>query len=152
MPLEAIKSKLANLKAFSFEAEISAIISENTDIILWLLQSQLSKGLDGEGSPVTIYGKPFYSGFTVQEKLKYGSGLGKEVGWITNYMSGAFYNSMYVVVEGDNIRVLSGIDYFPEIIKQSGIRIMKLSSPSLRIFREEVLLPQLRQRIKAYGL
>lgn len=149
MPLNNLYNRIVALQEFDVQKETIDIINENGEYMVNLLKEQLAAGKDMDGNNVTVFGRPEYSARTVFEKKEYGIGLGEVTDRITNYMTGEFYNSIYVAAIGSSFIFDSAISYFPEIIEQSGDRIMGLNARNLRKFSEEILKPQLLLRFKS---
>lgn len=148
MPLDGLKDIISDLATFSVEEEVNKLLYENSEVIIGLLQLQLSLGKDGDNKDVTINGNPFYKLSTINEKLANGDGLGKVVTHVTNYMYGGFYDGMYIVITGTSFEVFSDVPYFEDILTRSGgEKIMKLSEVSLNILMQDYILPQLNQRL-----
>lgn len=148
MPFINAFNKLTAVKRFDIIQETIRIINANGFFIAELLRSQLKEGRDADDKPVFAEYGPFYADRTVFEKERHGVGLGKHTEWVTNYMTGAFYASLKVVTSGTTFDITSDVDYFPEILRRSGKRVMELSEKSLRRFEEEILIPQLQERFK----
>lgn len=146
MPLDDFFNKIVALDNFDIQKETISIINENSEFLLNLLRGQLSRGRDGRGKPVTLFGKSEYKKVTVLFKKEFGIGLGKETDVITNYMHGYFYQEMNVKTIGDNFEVTSDVEYFRNIILRSGQDIMELDLVSLKTFSDEILIPKLQQR------
>lgn len=146
MPLNDFYNKIVALQEFDLEKEISEIIIQNSFYISGLLRTQLQEGRDGKGKLVTIFGKPYYSDLTIQDKYYHGVGLGKQTEFITNFMSGVFYASLKVRVSGNTFESYSEVDYFGEIIRRSGGVIMELDEIRLRELSEEIIIPELTKR------
>ena len=96
-----------------------------------------------------IWGNDFYAPETLAAKAHMG-GLAGEVKWITNYMSGAFYMFLYVRAKGTKFEFHSEVEYYWEIIAQSGRAIMELSPENCLRVREELIKPELDRRFKMY--
>ena len=135
-------------KIIQFDARKATIeiINENAEFLSDLLRSQLRVGKDGNGNAVTVFLNPNYHPRTVFNKLENGFGDGREVRWITNYMTGDFYASIRPITNGNVMTFTSDVPYFPSIIQQSTRIIMKLNSFNLERFKKEILIPQLKQR------
>lgn len=136
------------LRDFDFQAETIKIINENGFFLIALLRTQLAEGKDSQGKQVTVFGRPFYADRTVFNKERHGAGLGKQTDWITNYMSGAFYSQLQVITEGKAFRIDSAVPYFDEILSRSGRTIMELNKKNTQQFTKEILIPQLKARLK----
>jgi len=152
MPLDNVMKKIKALQFFDIEKETIDIINKNGYYITALLRTQLQQGKDMFGEPVTIFGRDFYADATIFDKERHGVGLGKQTEFITNYNSGAFYMSLKTVANGRTFKTESDVPYFSEILRRSGDRIMKLNNKNLGEFRNEILIPQLRQRFKELSL
>lgn len=132
------------LDSFDVASEGIKIINANAKFIIELLQSQLERGVDRYGNKVLLNGSPDYSEITKYYKRKYGVGLGREIRFVTNYMTGAFYAEMYVVTSAKKFEIESAVPYFSNIIARSGPQIMELSQANYNIFAGEILVPQLK--------
>jgi hypothetical protein len=154
MGLENAIKKLRALKTFDVKSAVAEIIIEHSEFISDLLAMQLARGLDGDNEPVFILrnGKQeyTYSYFTKELKEKYGTGLGKETRWITNYSSGAFYKELFVTVNGAIFDIKSRVPYFQKILSRSGSRIMELNQEHLEILRDQIIVPEIRKRYEIY--
>lgn len=149
MPLNNFYKQIVKLQQFNVLAETADILGINGEFIAELLREQLRAGKDGRGKNVTVFGRDYYSDATVFEKERHGQGFGKFTDWITNYMSGRFYNSIRTEVEGTTFKQISDVDYFPEILRRSGSVIMELDIQSLNRLHDEILLPELKLRFNA---
>lgn len=146
MPLTDLYEKIEKIRTFDVVAETMNIIREYSETISDILAMQLSQGKDKNNEPVTIFGRDTYRPFTIEMKERYGTGLGKVVDVITNYMSGAFYLNLFVETEGTNFNVKSDVPYFEKILERSGNKIMELNQEHLELFTTEVLYPNLQKR------
>lgn len=146
MPLLDFYNKIRVIEEFDITRESMDIIREHAPVIEELLREQMSKGIDGNNEAVTLYGEPYYKDRTVWFKTFHGSGLGKETGWITNYMTGAFYASLFTITEGTDFFIKSDISYYPKIVSRSGDALMKLTPENLQFFSQNYLIPELQQR------
>lgn len=141
--------RVANLyKSFDIVKETMQIINANGYYLLALIRLQMQEGKDADDKPVFAKYGPFYADQTVFNKERHGVGLGKNVEWVTNYMTGRFYNSLQVVTTKNTFGVESDVDYFQEILNRSGPRILQLNKKHLEEFETEILQPQLRERLK----
>jgi len=143
MPLDDFFNKIRVIEEFNIATETVRIIKDNAYFIEELLKEQLAKGIDGFKQPVTLYGSPFYKDATVWYKTFHGEGLGKETGWITNYMTGTFYRSLFVEVNGTDFFVKSNVPYYDKIVARSGEALMRLTEENLAWFSQNVVIPEL---------
>lgn len=143
MPITNAIQTLRSVRDFDVVTEAMKIINANGYYIASLLREQLALGKDSLGKPVTIFGRDFYRYRTILKKEKFGIGLGKHTEWVTNYMSGRFYNSLKVLAENNTFSITSDVPYFPEILQRSGTVIMELDEKHLTQFSNEILIPQL---------
>lgn len=150
MAFQNIIKKLRAIERFDIEQETINIINENRYYIEALLRLQLQSGKDGNNEPVTIFGRDFYKDATIFEKERHGVGLGKETGFVTNYMNGFFYSGLIAQAQGRTFEITSTVPYFTQIILRSGEQIMYLNTEHLQEFSKEVLIPQLQIRLKAF--
>lgn len=152
MPLNNLFRKISALEAFDIEKETIDIINKNGYYVSALLRLQLQEGKDANDEPVNIFGRDYYSDRTIFDK-EHGNyaPLGKQTEWITNYRTGAFYLSLHTVAQGRIFKTESDVPYFPDILKRSGDIIMKLNNKHLNEFRNEIILPELRARWRAYS-
>lgn len=124
------------------------IINESSSYLSDMIRGQLALGKDSKGGNVLLNSKNYYSDRTIFSK-EHDAGLddlARETGWITNYMSGDFYYSIYVAAIGTEFIFDSDISYFGDILQRSGEVIMELSEENIEIFKREVLYPQLQLR------
>lgn len=146
MPLNNLRNRIEKLQKFDLESSVTLIINKNSEYLADLLSIQLAQGKDADKQNVTVFGRDYYSDRTVFEKERHGSGLGKVTDRITNYMSGAFYIGLKVTANNKNFVFTSNVPYFEDILKRSGThRIIELNEEHLSQFKQEILLPQLKQ-------
>lgn len=150
MALDNLYRKIVAIQEFDIVTETVQIINANGYFIAELLRSQLRQGKDADDKPVFAEYGPYYADATVFEKERHGVGLGKHTEWVTNYMTGKFYASLKVITSGTLFAIDSDVDYFPEILRRSGTRVIELSKKSLEIFSSQILMPQLRERYKLH--
>lgn len=150
MPLNNLFKRIEALQAFDVKKETIAIINEYGWYITALLRLQLQEGKDSNDEPVTIFGRNYYKDATVFDK-EHGNypPLGKVTEFITNYKTGTFYTSLKTTASGNVFKTDSDVPYFNEIIARSGDKIMKLNVKHLKQFKDEILIPKLRERFKA---
>jgi hypothetical protein len=147
MALDFIIETLENVVNTDIDQIIQDIIVEYQTVLIDLLRFQMSKGIDADGEPLKGKHGSYYTDKTIAFKLAFGSGLGREIDRVTNYMFGDFYSEMYVVLEGDNFQIYSDVSYFEDIVTRSGYRAMELSEESLNEFRESYIIPELEKRL-----
>jgi len=146
MPLKNLFKKIVALQEFDIEEETIDIINKNSEFLSDLLATQLASGKDANNENVTVFGRDYYSDSTVFNKQRHGYGLGKVTDRITNYMSGSFYHGLGVKTSGTRFIFSSNVPYYSDILSRSGDVIMKLSYDNLLIFRNEILVPELKAR------
>lgn len=146
MPLDDFKKKIGVLSDFDIVKETMEIINLNAQYLETLLKQQLQAGRDGKNQPVTVFGRDQYRPLTIEIKQSYGFGLGAITNRITNYFQGNFYSSIFLKTSGTNFEFDSELDYFQDIIRQSGKQIMDLNKENLEIFSKEILIPELQKR------
>ena len=147
MAFTNIRKKIAQYQTFDINKEAMQIIREEHEFLEDLLKRQLAAGKDKNNNNVTINGKDFYSKFTIEIKKEYGFGIGKITDWITNNMTGEFYASIQMKTDKTKFTFDSDVPYYPDIIKRSGSVIMDLNKEHLIMFRNNVLVPELKARI-----
>lgn len=150
MSLRDVINKLKGTVQFNVEQAVLQIIDENTEFLIFLLKYQMSQGIDGDGKMTTVFGKDFYADSTVFEKERHGVGLGRETNFITNYMSGEFYESIQMTRSGSTVVFTSDVPYYEEILLRSGKNIMKFNIETTKIFEKEILNPQLKIKYEAF--
>ncbi len=141
--------KLERISRFDIAAAVTDIINSNQEYMTKILKSQLASGKDANNEAVTVFGNDFYAPETLAAKSQIG-GLGGETRWITNYMSGAFYRFLYVRARGTKFEFHSDVEYYWEIIAQSGRAIMELSPENCARVSNELIKPELDRRLKEY--
>jgi hypothetical protein len=149
MGYEDIISRIKKVQEFDPVAETMDIIEKNADFIKELLRGQLASGRDGQGKPVTLFGRDFYADSTIFYKERHGVGIGKITDHITNYDSGTFYSMLKVRTAESVFEITSDVEYFNDIIARSGSVIMELDSVNMARLANEVVIPQLKQRFNS---
>jgi hypothetical protein len=135
--LTQLEEFIKNLESFSIEEETKKIVYVEDEEILALVRGQMSLGLDGNDEPITWEGRTFYKPFTIQVKKAFGSGLGAETEWITLYMTGEFYASLYVNYSNGKFQVLSRDQKYPVIRLKSGQDILELNTVNLETIQNQ---------------
>lgn len=148
MALTNIKKRLKAVIGFDAKAETVAILEQEKDVLIYLLQNQLKYGFDGDDNQVTVFGRTSYADDTIYEKRQMDNELARETRWITNYMYGDFYRMMKVEISADTYSIMSDVTYYEDILAQSGDRIMVLGEDSKAALREQILIPKLKERYK----
>lgn len=120
--------------------------------IVKMVQSQLAKGFDGNDERVylTRRGQKTYNyaRYTLWRKDVFGQGIGSITDHITNYMSGQFYNSLYVQFNGDDdFEVKSNNTLIWLIKERSGDAIINLSYESEQYLYQNEIAPDIQQVI-----
>lgn len=149
MPLDDFQNTIDKLTAFDFGQELQTIVEENVDKLAPLIKEQLAEGIDGEDRPNTIFGRAGYSPKTVEIKETNGEGLGAVTDRITNYMTGAFYNSLEVKTEGDLFEADSDVPYFGDITLYSSPELLDVDESNRQEFADDVTLPAIKEALLA---
>lgn len=137
---------------FNLSKEIEIVIKKHELVIVKMVRAQLASGIDADKKKVRIGKSLKYKASTIRRK-KSMKGLASVTTHITNYMSGYFYNYMYVSAKGSAFEVKSHVDYFGAIISRSGKRIMDLTNENRIYFVENILNPEILKRYKQfYGI
>lgn len=144
MPFDGLQNLISKLDAFDFGAELETIVEENKDKIPDLIRKQLEAGKDGNDVPNTIFGRSGYSPKTVEIKRANGVGLGAITDRITNYMTGAFQESLEVKVSGQVFEADSDVSYFGDITLYSSPELLFVDEENRREFANEVTIPGIR--------
>lgn len=153
--IRELEDAAARIAAFDFRKEAIEIMIENQEVLLALLQVQMSKGVDADGKPITLKkkGKPpgaYYELPTIRKKEEYGNPpLGDIVDRVTLFFTGDFYYSMYANITGTEIQIFSNVAYEQEIYDKITDRTMELSAQSMELFKRDYLQPQLAARWQA---
>ena len=149
--LEGLKKFIENLKKFSAPKEVEKEVRVEVQEIVKMVQRQLALGVDGNSNKVYLirYGIEHYdyAPRTIRNKSQIG-GLGSFTDHITNYMSGRFYNSLFVeVYNGGSFEVMSNSPLIEIIKERSGPDIIKLSRESEQYLFEHQIAPDLQETI-----
>jgi hypothetical protein len=94
MAFADLQNKISSLSAVDFGEELFSIIDANTQLLADMQREQMATGLDANNEPVLATTGAGYTPYTIQVKKAIGVGLGAETSVVTNYMTGAFYNSL----------------------------------------------------------
>ena len=140
------------LKGFLARQEMKKEITIERAEIVKMVQSQLARGLDGNGEQVYLIRNGqrhlTYSPRTIKNKRARGSGLSSITDHITNYMSGNFYRSLYVFVfDNGEFEIRSRSGLIEIIKKRSGEDIIELSPESERFLFQNKIAPDLQKTI-----
>lgn len=144
MALTDFKERIGKLQSFDFGAELEIIVSENVERLPDLIRKQLEEGLSGDGKPSTIFGSTTYSPLTVEIKQSEGIGLGGVTDRITNYMTGAFYESIRMVMDGQLLDADSDVSYFGDIRLYSSEALLEVSPENRLEFAETITMPAIK--------
>lgn len=144
MPLDNFHALIVSIEEFDIRKETIDIINNSQEYLTELLKDQLALGKDGNKEEVEVFGHTYYSQRAKKEK-KNVEGLGGNIEWITNYMTGAFYANMRVDAAGTKFTFSSSVGYFDQILVQSGEVIMELNIDHLEQFSNEILKPRLQE-------
>lgn len=141
MPLQDFENKIKALTEFDFATEMNKVIDDNAPVIADKIKAQLASGRDGDDQPVTLFDRTEYAPRTIEIKQKEGSGLGAVTDRITNYMSGAFYQSLEVKREGQVFEADSDVSYFGDIRLRSSEALLEVDKKNRTDFGEEIIIP-----------
>lgn len=147
MSLEDLKRRIKKLQEIDIPVAVQNALIENEDAIIYLLHTQMESGLSGSGEPIMLYGEPEYRWRTIKYKRRFGSGPGAITDRITLYMFGEFWNTMYMVIKGEEFSIKSPVSYFDKIIARSGPDVMKLNKESMDILMRYYIVPRIRELV-----
>lgn len=144
MALNDLKNTIDKLHRFSFKDELQVIVQENAEEIANLQAKQLAEGVKSDGTEIN----PPYRPYTIEQKRKYGVGLGRVTDHVTYYHTGDLYKSLEAKVTGDEYDITSSSLKFDKMKKRSGERVVGLNKSSKTIFAEEITLPNIKRVFK----
>lgn len=147
MPFPGIEKLITDLKVFDAESELRSIVEDNKEVLTNYIRLQLSKGFDGDGQQSKIFDKTNYAEETIAIKKSEGVGLGAVTDYVTNFMTGDFYASLKVDVEGNVFDFDSDVPYFGEIRLYSSDAFLKVSEENRKDFAINIVLPEMNRRI-----
>lgn len=140
-----LQSKIIALNAIDFGEELFNVVDANTVLLADMQKEQMSTGLDANNEPVLATTGAGYTPYTIQIKKAIGVGLGAETSVVTNYMTGAFYNSLQKKVYSNGaVETDSNVDYFEEILSRSGEVALDLNEEHRLEFAETKVLPHIK--------
>jgi hypothetical protein len=145
--LDDFQNRIEKLRAFDFGQEMQTIVENNSDKLAGYIREQLSQGIDGDGKPVQIFDRLEYRPLTIEIKQREGIGLGAVTDRITNYMSGAFYESLKVQTEGQVFEADSDVSYFGDIRLRSSDSLLEIDEANRKEFAENVTLPGIKEAL-----
>lgn len=149
MPLDDFAQRISKLQAFDFGQELQTIVEDNLDKLPPMIEEQLAEGKGGDDKPSTIFGRAGYSPKTVAIKEANGQGLGAVTDRITNYMTGAFFESIRVETEGQVFEADSDVSYFGDIALYSSPALLEVDPEHRLEFAETVTLPAIKESLLA---
>lgn len=133
---------LEKLKPVQVEFYAELAINECAEQGADIMAAQLATGIDGNGKSLNPYAP-----LTVQIKKKYGKGLGAVTDRRTNYMTGAHYSKLFLVVRGGELLIGSDDPKSAFIQEREGDAIYKLNSDSKEDFAQ-VHVPVFKREIE----
>lgn len=143
--LDDFKNRIAALQGFDFGQALEQIVDDNKDRLPDLIRKQLADGKSGDGTPSTIFGRDQYQPATIAIKKQIGKGLGQVTSHVTNYMTGAFYESIEINVEGKTFEADSNVEYFSKIQAYSKPSLLEIDEANRLEFAETVTLPAIKE-------
>lgn len=146
--LQDFENRIDSLKAFDFGLELENIVADNVEKLTPYIREQLAAGKGGDDEPSTIFGRKGYAPLTVQIKETQGQGLGAVTDRITNYMTGAFYESLVIKTEGQVFEAESDVPYFSDIKLYSDPTLLEVNEEHRRDFAETVTIPLISEALK----
>lgn len=149
MPFPGIENLIGSLGAFDAEAELKQIVQDNVLAIRQYILQQLAAGKDGNDEPNKIFDRTEYAPLTIKYKKEKGSGLGAVTDYVTNYMTGAFYASIKINVEGNIFEADSDVPYFGDIRLYSSAALLEINKENRLEFAETITLPEFAAALKA---
>lgn len=123
-------------------------IEETKEAYLELNASQLARGVDKNGDPITLDGHG-YTPFTKDLKEKYGSGIGAITDHVTLYMTSAMYKSESLGVQGRDIALSFNTAYSDEILARTGDEVLGLNVDSREDYIHGPFIAALRPKVEA---
>lgn len=128
------------------ETVAAQTIEETKEAYLELNASQLARGVDKNGDPITLDGHG-YTPYTKDLKEKYGSGIGAITDHVTLYMTGAMYKSEALGVTGNDIALNFNTEYSDEVLERTGDTVLGLNADSREDYIHGPFVEALRQKI-----
>jgi hypothetical protein len=147
--LDDFAKRITELREFDFTEELRRIVEQNTLVIRRYIQEQLAAGKDGDGNPSQIFDRTEYREVTIEIKHAEGVGLGAVTDRVTNYMTGDFYASLKIDVDGDIFDADSDVPYFGEIRLYSSDSFLKVNEENRKDFAEKYTLPEIAASLKS---
>jgi len=145
--LDNFENGIKKLQAFDFGQELQDIVENNSEKLTGYVRQQLEAGIDGEGKPNTIFGRTEYAPRTIEIKQSTGVGLGAVTDYVTNYMTGAFHESLIMEVEGQTFEADSDVPYFGDIKLYSSDALLEVDEENRMEFAETVTLPGIKEAL-----
>lgn len=137
MNLDNLFDTINNLKKFDFEVEFQEQVVSKSPELLERIKDQLASGLNGDGSLASIDNRFEYRHWTKERKIKL-TGTAGEIGFITNYMSGEFYDTLAVIEDEDGFYFTSSVPYFPEIVRRGNRTLLQINQENVSDVKEEI--------------
>lgn len=146
MPTADLKAFTQRLQQFAdnYEHTAESIIRAHSSDIADLQATQLAKGINSEGRQIT----PAYSPFTVEQKQKYGVGLGRVTSHVTGFMTGETYKLLQAQVGAGKFTITANTFKFGKLEQHYGVRLFGLTKDSAAEFRDSVALPEMQEEFE----
>ena len=146
MAFDDLQNKIKAFGALDFANELFNVVSDNVDELVSMQKEQMATGLDANNEPVNATQGAFYTPYTKHIKKAIGVGLGAETNVVTNYMSGAFYNSLQKKVYSSGVvETDSNVSYFEDILNRSGEVAVDLNEEHRKEFAEIKVIPHIQK-------
>lgn len=148
MPLDNFKSLIDNLAAFDFGRSMQTAVDGNADKLPDMVREQLTAGKDGDGNDNKIFGSDTYAAKTIDIKKKEGKCLGAVTDYITNFMTGDFYESLEMKPEDGALDMDSDVPYFGDIRLYSSPALLEVDEDNRRTFANEYVMPAVEEDLQ----
>lgn len=148
MPFDNARKLIQDLQSFDFGEELQNIVSDNSGKLTEMVKDQLTEGESGDEKPSTIFGRRGYSPRTVAIKEANGQGLGAVTDRVTNYMTGAFYESLRTNTEDKVFETDSDVPYFADIQLYSRDSLLEVGEENRKEFGQDITLPGIKKIFK----
>jgi hypothetical protein len=143
MPSTNLTAHMQRLKAFAdnYEQTAESIIRAHSDDLADLQAAQLAKGIKSTGEEIT----PAYAPFTIQQKEKYGVGLGRVTSHVTAFSSGETYKLLQAKVNAGKYSIVADTYKYDLLEKRYGFKLFGLTLDSRLAFRDHVVVPEVQK-------
>lgn len=137
---------MQRMQAFAdnYQQTADNIVLAHSNDLADLQAAQLAKGITSTGEEIL----PPYAPFTIEQKKKYGIGLGRVTDHVTAYMTGETYKLLQAKVNAGKFTIVANTYKYGLLEQHYGLKLFGLTRESRIEFRDHVVIREVQQAYK----